>query len=127
MYSAVSVVRTMELLLGLPPMTQYDSAAMPMWPLFQSVPDFTPFTGLPARISIEERNTPHSYGAALSLKMPLDEADQADDGELNEILWKSVRGADSPMPSRRINAQLTVAPPGRDEPGRGQPLSKSTQ
>ena len=127
MYSAVSVVRTMELLLGLPPMTQYDSAAMPMWPLFQSVPDFTPFTGLPAQISIEERNTPHSYGAALSLKMPLDEADQADDGELNEILWKSVRGADSPMPSRRINAQLTVAPPGRDEPGRGQPLSKSTQ
>jgi hypothetical protein len=85
-----------------------------MWPLFQSPPDFTPFTALPARISIEERNTPKLYGAALSpLKMRLDEADQADDGELNEILWRSVRGADAPMPSRRIDAQLAVAPPGK--------------
>lgn len=114
MYSAVSVVRTMELLLGLPPMTQYDAAATPMWPLFQSIPDLAPFTDLPARVSIEERNTPKSYGAALSLKMPLDEADQADDGELNEILWKSVRGSDAPMPSRRIDAQLVVAPPGKN-------------
>jgi hypothetical protein len=95
-------------------MTQYDSAATPMWPLFQSTPDLTSFTGLPARISIEERNTPKSYGAALSLKMPLDEADQADDGELNEILWKSVLGADATMPSRRTDAQLAVAPPGNN-------------
>ena len=116
MYSAVSIVRTMELLLGLPPMTQYDSAATPMWSLFQGTPDLTPFIALPAQISIEERNTSKSYGAALSLRMPLDAADEADDGQLNEILWKSVRGADAQMPSRRLDARLIISPAAESAP-----------
>ncbi|MBT9331552.1 bifunctional YncE family protein/alkaline phosphatase family protein [Paracidobacterium acidisoli] len=108
MYSSASVVRTMELLLGLPPMTQYDASAVPMWASFQAAPDMTPFSAVPARIPIEEKNTLQSYGAAESMRMPLDAADQADDGELNEILWKSVRGAGSEPPSRRLNAALTL-------------------
>jgi YVTN family beta-propeller protein len=116
MYSAVSVVRTMELLLGLAPMTQYDAAATPMWSLFQRDPDLGPFTALSALISTEELNTKNSYGAALSLKMRLDEADEEDDGQLNEILWKSIRGADAQMPSRRLKAQLAISPPGEVSP-----------
>jgi phospholipase C len=111
MYSAVSVIRTMELILGLPPMTQYDAAAMPMWALFQAAPNLASYTAQPAQISIHELNTPQSFGAAASLEMPLDEADEADDGQLNEILWKSVRGADSQVPSRRLDARLAIAPP----------------
>jgi hypothetical protein len=101
----------MELILGLPPMTQYDAAAMPMWALFQAAPNLASYTAQPAQISIHELNTPQSFGAAASLEMPLDEADEADDGQLNEILWKSVRGADSQVPSRRLDARLAIAPP----------------
>jgi hypothetical protein len=97
-------------------MTQYDAAATPMWSLFQRDPDLAPFTALSALISTEELNTKNSYGAALSLKMRLDEADEEDDGQLNEILWKSIRGADAQMPSRRLKAQLAISPPGEVSP-----------
>jgi hypothetical protein len=101
MYSAVSMLRTMEMLLGLPPMSQYDASAIPMWALFQSSPDTRPYRAQEPGISIDEKNTALAYGARKSMKMDLDEADDADDDELNEIVWKSVKGAGSPMPARR--------------------------
>ena len=102
MYSSVSLVRTMEEILGLPPMTQYDGVATPMWRLFQPKPDLTPYDALPARIDLEERNTLRSYGAVESMHMPLDAADQADDRQLNRILWKSIRGSNSTLPPPRV-------------------------
>jgi YVTN family beta-propeller protein len=102
MYSSVSILRTMELILGLPPMTEYDAAATPMWNLFQAKADLSPFVAKPAQINLEEKNTLLSYGAAESMKMPLDAADQANDQELNRILWKSIRGSDSTPPPLRM-------------------------
>lgn len=98
MYSTSSMLRTMELILGLRPMSQYDAAARPMDASFQSKPDLTPYQHLPARVDMNARNNKLSWGAAESSKMDFTKEDAADDLLLNEIVWRSVRGADSPMP-----------------------------
>ncbi|HZR25871.1 MAG TPA: bifunctional YncE family protein/alkaline phosphatase family protein [Vicinamibacterales bacterium] len=101
LYTTSGVLRTMELILGLPPMTQYDAAATPMYNAFQPTPDATPYTHLPARISLEERNDRWTWGADASSRMNLAEADLAPERELNEIIWRSVKGSNSPMPPIR--------------------------
>jgi YVTN family beta-propeller protein len=98
LYSTSSMVRTMELLLGLPPMSQYDAAAMPMYASFGTEPDLTPYKLLPALVDLAAKNTEKSYGARLSQQMDFSDVDRAPMHVLNEILWKSVKGADSPMP-----------------------------
>ena len=98
MYSTSSMLRTMELILGLKPMTQFDAAAQPMYGSFQAAADLTPFMHLPAGVSLDECNAAQAWGAADSAKMDFREADAADEQRLNEIIWRSVRGADHPMP-----------------------------
>jgi hypothetical protein len=98
LYTTSGMLRTMELILGLPPMSQYDAAATPMYNAFQATPVLTPYVLRPARIDIAEKNAANAWGAEASAKMYLAEADLAPELELNEILWKSVRGAASPMP-----------------------------
>ena len=98
LYTTSAMLRTIELLLGLPPMTQYDAAAMPMYNSFRPSPDPRPYTALAPKIDVNERNTAKSVGAAASLKMDFDDVDRAPMFALNEIIWKSVKGADSKMP-----------------------------
>jgi YVTN family beta-propeller protein len=98
LYTTSAMLRTMELLLGLPPMTQYDAAAMPMYNSFTETADLRGYTAIGPKIDVNAKNTEKSWGAAASMKMNLDEVDEAPMFELNEILWKSVKGADSPMP-----------------------------
>ena len=97
-YSTVSLIRTMELILGLDPLSQYDAAATPMFRAFTTTPDLTPYTHEPAQIDLDAINGPLAYGAERSSQMDFTEYDQIDDFELNEILWKSVMGEDAPMP-----------------------------
>ncbi|MDX2179349.1 MAG: alkaline phosphatase family protein [Bryobacteraceae bacterium] len=99
LYTTSSMLRTMELLLGLPPMTQYDAAALPMYAAFGTSPDLRPYVALAPRIDVNEKNGVSAWGAQRSLEMNLDEVDQAPMAEFNEIIWKSVKGADSPMPA----------------------------
>jgi hypothetical protein len=108
-------LRTMELLLGLPPMTQYDAAATPMWASFQPKPDLRPYAAIPAGIDIEEKNQPTAWGAARSLDLTLEQADTSDDREYNEIIWKAVKGADAELPPRRV-AAFVRARPSESEP-----------
>ena len=98
MYSTSSMLRTMELILGLKPMTPFDAAAPPMYGSFQAAADLTPFTHLPAGVSLDERNGAQAWGGAESAQMDFREADSADAQRLNEIIWRSVRGSDHPMP-----------------------------
>jgi YVTN family beta-propeller protein len=99
LYTTAGVLRTMELILGLPPMSQYDAAATPLYRAFQRKPNLTPFNRREPRISLDEKNASTAWGAEASAAMNLDtEADLAPELALNEILWKSVRGAASPMP-----------------------------
>ncbi|HZT31513.1 MAG TPA: alkaline phosphatase family protein [Bryobacteraceae bacterium] len=98
LYTTSSMLRTIELLLGLPPMTQYDAAAPPMYASFRTAPDLGGYTAVAPRLDVQEKNTLLSWGAKESLAMDLDDVDRAPMFALNEILWKSVKGADSPMP-----------------------------
>lgn len=99
MYSTSSMLRTMELILGIPPMSQYDAAAAPMFVSFGARADLKPYRARPASYSLTETNPPRAAGAARSAAMDFDEADAAPDIELNEIIWQSIRGKDSPMPA----------------------------
>jgi hypothetical protein len=101
LYTTSAVLRTMELILGLPPMSQYDAAATPMYNAFQVTPDLAPFTHVAARVALDDRNDWSSPGAAASLRMNLQEADMAPELELNQIIWQSIRGAGSVMPPPR--------------------------
>lgn len=97
-YSTSSMLRTMELLLGLPPMSQFDAAATPMYAAFGMSTDFAPFQKLEPLVDVNAKNTSRSYGARRSKQMDFDDVDRAPMFALNEIIWKSVKGADSPMP-----------------------------
>jgi hypothetical protein len=99
MYSTVSMLRTVELLLGLPPMTQHDAAAAPMVNTFTAVADLSGFAALPARIDLMAKNPAHGYGAEASAGMDFSEYDRADEDTLNRILWHSIQGTDVPYPA----------------------------
>jgi hypothetical protein len=99
LYTTSGVLRTIELVLGLPPLSQYDAAAAPMYGAFQAALQPAPFVHVAPRIRLDERNGEHAWGAQASLQMNFEQADRAPERELNEILWRSVRGADSPMPA----------------------------
>jgi YVTN family beta-propeller protein len=98
LYTTCGMLRTIELILGLPPMSQCDAAAAPMYRAFQTKPDLTPFRLRDARVSTTEMNDPAAPAAKASALLDLDEADRVPDIAGNEILWKAVRGQDSPMP-----------------------------
>jgi DNA-binding beta-propeller fold protein YncE len=99
MYSTSSMLRSIELILGLKPMTQFDAAAMPMFRAFQAAPDLRPYDALPAGVSLDRRNTLASWGHAASQKMDFTREDATDEATLNEIIWRSVRGPSAPMPA----------------------------
>jgi len=98
LYTTSGMLRTMELILGLPPMSQYDAAASAMYGAFQAAPVLTPYVHREARVSLDERNDASAPGAAASAAMDFDQPDRAPDLELSEIVWKAVRGAKSAMP-----------------------------
>ena len=98
LYSTSSMLRSMELLLGLPPMSQYDAAAMPMYASFGDKPVVTPFNVVQPLIDANAKSSKDSYGAKESSKMNFRDPDRAPMRALNEIIWKSVKGPDSVMP-----------------------------
>jgi phospholipase C len=98
MYSTSSMLRTMELILGLEPMSQFDAAARPMANSFTSEPDFTPYVHRPARVDLKARNTRSAPLAEVSQRLNLEIEDRADDLLFNEIIWKAVRGDHAVMP-----------------------------
>ena len=101
MYSQVSILRTIELLLGLPPMTQYDAAAIPMFETFSKRAQLVPYDIAPAQIDLEAKNTAKAPGAQESLAMDFSEYDKAPANELNRILWAASKGVSTPYPGVR--------------------------
>lgn len=100
MYNTVSMLRTIELILGLKPMTHFDAAAVPMHTAFTSTPDFTPYTAAVPQYSRTERNPKGTSLAARSARLDLDEADRIDDAEMNDILYRGIQGRPAPAPRR---------------------------
>src|SRR5207244_3152951 len=98
MYSTSSMLRTMELILSLRPMSQFDAAARPMYHAFQAKPDLRPYEHLVPKVDLSEKTQACAWGAKISEQFDLAKEDRADDLLFNEVIWRSVRGADSPMP-----------------------------
>ena len=99
MYNQASVLRTMEIILGLHPMTTYDAGARPMFGVFADAAAPGTYTLEKPRVSLTERNPAKSPTAARSKRMDFRDADDIDDDELNAILWAAIKGPDVPMPA----------------------------
>ena len=91
----------MELILGLPPMSEYDAAATPMYNAFQSTPNLTAYRKLTPTVPLDEKNLANAFGGAISLSMDFSDGDLTPEDPLNEVVWRSVKGPNSPMPPPR--------------------------
>lgn len=98
LYSTTSMLRTMELILGVQPMSQFDAAARPMYHSFTAKPNLGTYDHVPAQVDVREMNKPGGFGAAWLEKQDITKEDTLDDLLFSEIIWKAVRGANSPMP-----------------------------
>ena len=112
-YNQTSLLRTMELMLGLPPMNQLDATATPMFDCFTNTPDFTPFTAVPINIPLDQMNPAprkvadpllrkHAYASA---RLPLEQLARCPEDLLNRILWHAMKGSQAPYPEWAVSAQ----------------------
>jgi len=99
LYSTSSMLRTIELILGLQPMSQYDAAAVPLWAAFAATPDLASFAARPAQVPLDTLNPGSGWAARASRRMDFSKPDRVDDIALNEVVWRSVRGEHSAMPA----------------------------
>jgi DNA-binding beta-propeller fold protein YncE len=100
MYNQAGVLRTIELIAGLRPMTHFDAGARPLFASFSQQADARPFSVITAQTSLTERNSGNAAGANDSARMNFSDADLADDEELNAILWRAIKHGDPPVPVR---------------------------
>ncbi len=91
-YTTAGVLRTIETILGMPPLTPYDAGARPLDAAFRARPDLRPFEALPAQTDTEAVNGAAAYRARDSARLDFTRADAAPDAVLNDILWHAVKG-----------------------------------
>jgi phospholipase C len=115
MYSTSGILRTMELILGLPPMSQYDAAAVPLFGCFTNQPDLTPYIAKQPGVSLEERNTAANNSSRRSERFNLTKEDAVPDLDLNEVVWKSVKGEQAVMPAPRRSAFVKMEERRKDD------------
>ena len=108
LYTTASFIRTMELALGLPPMTQYDAGATPLFRCFTDRPNTTPFTALPPRTDLAAVNPKKGESAALSKGLDFSAYDRCDPDTLNRLLWRSIKGASIPYPGATTGARFAA-------------------
>jgi YVTN family beta-propeller protein len=101
MYTTSSMLRTIELILGLEPMSQYDAAAEPMWRCFTSQPNLTPFTTRALQVDINEKNKVENVWQRISEKLDFSREDRAPDRLFTEVIWKAVKGEHTIVPAPR--------------------------
>jgi YVTN family beta-propeller protein len=87
-YTTGSMIKTIELMLGLDPMTQHDRGSNPMYVSFTGIPNFEPYRAIPAKIDLEAKNPERTALARLSEKLDLTGYDRGDPKLMNEILWR---------------------------------------
>lgn len=113
-YNTTSIVRTMEQILGLPPMNQFDASATPMFDCFTAEPDLTPFDSVANRVPLDQMNPrPNAIrdevlreDALVSARLNFREVDKAPEDVLNRILWRAQKGPQIPYPEWAIVADL---------------------
>ena len=97
-YSTSSVLRTIELILGLPPMSQYDAAAEPMWRCFDEMAMHSQFRTRMVQTDLFEKNMALNEWQQKSEEFDFCREDQAPDRDLNEVIWVACRGTSVPCP-----------------------------
>ncbi len=102
MYDTTSMLRTMEMILGMKPMTQFDASAVPMVNSFTHKPNFSPFKVEEPSYPLDRKNGETAPMAQESKKLDFSGVDHADSEKLNKILWKSAKG-DKPYPGEKKN------------------------
>ncbi len=110
-YNTTSLLRTIEQILGLPPMNQFDASAEPLRDCFTDTPDLTPFTALPSNIPLDQMNgdpqslrDPQLRADALACEqMNFDQVDRAPEDALNRVLWRAQRGTAEPYPEWAVH------------------------
>jgi YVTN family beta-propeller protein len=107
LYTTASMIRTMELILGLPPLTQYDAGATPMHNCFTNKADLKAYVPLPPQVDLMAKNTSKSPFAKESARMNFRQFDRAPEDALNRILWAEARGVDAPYPTPVHRAVFT--------------------
>ncbi len=110
MYSTSSALRTIELILGLPPMSQYDAAAEPMWRCFEKTASHPPFNSLPNLVDLNLKNTAETSMSRLSEKFDFSKEDRIRDDLFNMVIWAAIKGFDSPCPAPVHAGFFTPAP-----------------
>ena len=108
MYSTTSMLRTIELILGLPPMSQYDAAATPMFRCFTSEADLTPFIAKNPNVDLTDKNTAMNEWQKRSEAFNLAKEDAVPDLEFNIVLWHGIKGSDVPFPGPKRAAFLKL-------------------
>jgi DNA-binding beta-propeller fold protein YncE len=105
MYNQTSVLRTIELIVGLRPLTHFDAAARPMFSSFSRQPDASAYNVVQPKVSLTDRNPADAPGAKQSARMDFSDADKVDDDELNAVLWRALKHSDPPPPTRSAFAK----------------------
>jgi hypothetical protein len=114
LYSNVAMLRTIELIVGVRPLTQFDAAAVPMLNAFTGRPDLRPYDVIVPKQPLDERNPSSAPLAAASASQDLTQEDRINERVFNEAIWQSVKGAGSRMPAP-IHRLRTAAGPDGDE------------
>ena len=112
-YNHTSILRTIELILGLPPLNQMDATATPMFDCFTNTPDLTPFTALVNNVPLEQLNPPAKkvsnavlrHDAYVSSRLPLSKPDRCPEGTLNRILWHAMKGPGAAYPAWAVQEE----------------------
>jgi hypothetical protein len=100
-YTTASFIRTMEMILRLPPMSQYDAAATPLYNSFTTKPDFSPVKCVPPRVNLMARNGAKGRLAEISAKLDFSGFDRTPPGVMSSILWQALKpGQPEPAPIR---------------------------
>jgi hypothetical protein len=115
MYSTSSALRTIELILGLPPMSQYDASAEPMWRCFNNTATHPPFHATPNLVDLNLKNKEVSRLSKLSDKFDLSKEDRIPDAQFNEVIWTAVKGSNIPCPAPVHAAFFTPEKEGEDD------------
>ena len=105
MYNQASVLRTIELIMGLHPMTHFDAGARPMLGSFSHQPNDGTFTAIPPKVSTTDRNAANAVGGSDSARMDFSEADLVDDDELTAVVWRAIKHTNPPPPTRSAFAR----------------------
>lgn len=111
-YNTTSILRTIEQILGLPPMNQFDATAAPMFDCFTNTPDFTPFVALTNNVPLDRMNPDPKRisdpllrkNALVSARLNFRKVDAAPEDVLNRILWHAMKGSAAPYPMWAVRA-----------------------